>query len=82
MIKRKKEELLDTFGNLANPGSNVEVAQKFFQKILYSGKKNESVTETRCRMYNQQKTKSSMNLIPDKSSLLQNLKSSNLQTYI
>ena len=39
MIKRKKEELLDTFGNLANPGSKVEVAQKSFQTILYSGKK-------------------------------------------
>ena len=39
MIKRKKEELLDTFGNLANPESNLEAAQEFFQTILYSGKK-------------------------------------------
>ena len=33
-------------------------------------------------MYDQQKTKSSLNLIPDKSSLLEHLKRSNLQTYI
>ena len=39
MIKRKKEELLDTFGNLANPESNLEAAQEFFQTILYSVKK-------------------------------------------
>ena len=32
-------------------------------------------------MYDQQETKSSMNLIPDKSSLLEYLKHSNLQTY-
>ena len=32
--------------------------------------------------YHQLKTKSSMNLIPDKSSLLEQLKRSNLQTYI
>ena len=32
--------------------------------------------------YHQLKTKSSMNLIPDKSSLLERLKRSNLQTYI
>ena len=82
MIKRKKEELLDTFGNLANPESNLQAAQEFFQTILYSRKKNESVTEKRCRMYEQQKTKSSMNLIPDKISLLEHLKRSNLQTYI
>ena len=82
MIKRKKEELLDTFGNLANPESNLEAAQEFFQTILYSGKKNESVTEARCQMYDQQKTKSSMNVIPHKSSLLGHLKRSNLQTYM
>ena len=39
MIKRKKEELLGTFGNLANPESNLEAAQEFFLTILYSGKK-------------------------------------------
>ena len=48
MIKRKKEELLDIFGSLANLESNLEAAQEFFQTILYSGKKNEIVTETRC----------------------------------
>ena len=72
---------MDTFGNLANPESNLEAAQEFFQTILYSGRKNETVAETRCRMYDQQETKSSMNLIPDKSSLLEYLKRSNLQTY-
>ena len=49
MIRRKKEELLGTFGNLANPDSNLEAAQEFFLTILYSGKKkNEIVTETIC----------------------------------
>ena len=82
LIKRKREELLETFGNLANPESNLEAAEELFKTMLYSGKKNESVTETRCRMYSEQKTKSSMNLIPDKSSLLEHLKRSNLQIYI
>ena len=39
MIKRKKEELSDTFGNLANRVSNLEAVQEFFQTILYFGKK-------------------------------------------
>ena len=30
MIKRKKEELLDAFENLANPERNLEAAQEFF----------------------------------------------------
>ena len=82
LIKRKREELLETFGSLANPESNLEAAEELFKTMLYSGKKNESVTETTCRMYSEQKTKSSMNLIPDKSSLLEHLKRSNLQIYI
>ena len=82
MIKRKKEELLDTFRNLDEFENNLQAAQELFQTILYFGKINESVTKAKCRMYDRQKTKSSMNLIPDKSSLLEHLKRANLQTYI
>ena len=64
---------MDTFGNLANPGKQ---QRDFFNLIFWY--KNESVTETKCRMYDEKKTKSIMNLIPDKSSLLEHLKLANL----
>ena len=37
-------------------------------------KENESITQTQCRMYSEQKTKSSTNLIPDESSLMEHVK--------
>ena len=54
----------------------------FFQTIIYARKEKETSTETRCRVYLKQKTKSSKNLIPDESSIMEHLKRVNLQTYI
>ena len=69
-MMKKKENLLNIFGNIADPENDPSTAKKFFQTILYSIKRGKSIIGTRCQMYNQQKSKSSMNLIPDKSANL------------
>ena len=54
----------------------------FFQTIMFPVKDNESIVETRSQMYKKQKQKSSSNLIPNQSSLLEHLKRNKLQTII
>ena len=49
---------------------------------MYSGTKEETVTETRTKMYMKQNIKSSYTLIPDESSLMEHLRRADLQTYI
>ena len=49
---------------------------------MYPGKDNESIAETRSRMYEKQKQNSSRNLIPDQSSLYEHPKRTKLQTMI
>ena len=66
----------------ANSESNVQQASELFQTVLYSGKKDETITQTRCRMYTKQMIKSSANLIPDVSSAMEHLKRAVLRTYI
>ena len=54
----------------------------FMQTVMYPGKYGEDYVETRIRMYDQQRVKSSLGLLPDKHSSLEHLKRSNLQAYI
>ena len=71
LIKQGKEYLLEEFGSNLDSESNLQQASEFFQTVLYSGKNDETITQTRCRMYTKQKIKSSANLIPDVSSAMQ-----------
>lgn len=82
MIKLGKEDLLADFGESFIGEPVLKNAMTYFQTIMYDGKATETITETRCRMYSKQKTKSSTNLIPDQSSTMEHLKRANLQTYI
>ena len=50
----------------------------FMQTVMYPGKDGEDYVETRIRMYDQQRVKSSLGLLPDKHSSLEHLKRSNL----
>ena len=51
------------------------------QTVMYPGKEDEDYIETRIRMYHQQ-VKSSLSLLPDKHSSVENLKMPNLKAYI
>ena len=56
--------------------------KKLVEKIMNPGKDNESVAETRSRMYEKQKQKSSSNLISEQSILHEYLKRAKPQTMI
>lgn len=64
-----------------NPVNYVD-AVKFMQVALYPGKESESFIETRIRMYEDQKVKSSKSLLPDLNSATQHIRRSNYQTEI
>lgn len=49
---------------------------------MYPGLEKESFVQTRIRMYEKQKIKSSMNLLPDKNSASQHVRRANYQTAI
>ena len=55
---------------------------KFIQCICYDGKKMESLTELRMRLYRKMKTKSSQNMPSDKYSLEQHILRAHYQTWI
>ena len=48
--------------------------EKFIQTVCYSGKDEDSLTETRVRLYEQMNIKTSQSLPPDKKSMLQAIK--------
>ena len=82
LMKLRSYELLSTFGSRALSDDGLLAAKQFFQKIVYNGEKGESYIETRVRMYQKQKVKSSEGIIPDENSTLQHLKRCWLQCYI
>ena len=57
-------------------------AKEFFRTVMYGGNKGECHVDTRIRMYERQKVKSSLGIIPDENSTTQHLKRSCLQAYI
>ena len=78
IIKLCKEDLLADLVQSCSNKTVLKEAMIFFRTIIYPGKDKKTVTQTRCRLYLKQKTKSSTNLIPDEGSLMEHLK----QTYI
>ena len=55
--------------------------EKFIQTVCYSGKDEDSLTETRVRLYKQMNIKTSQSLPPDKKSTLQAIKSILYEVY-
>eukprot|EP00794_Sanderia_malayensis_P001365 gene1365-biopygen1116 len=62
--------------------NDIQKLKEFVCAVIYKGSKDEGYIDTRVRLYQQQKEKSSMALPPDPDSLLQALKRSQLQTKI
>ena len=80
-MKNNKMNLLDNFGALEY-GNEMTKAEKFLQTMMYGGKENETIVQTRCKMYERQKQKNSSSLIPDESSVLEHLKRAKYQSII
>ena len=75
-------DLLKTLGEDENSFRDVGDALKFYHMVMYGGRPNETITDTRVRMFQSQKDKSSVNLIADEASITQHLLRADLQTYI
>ena len=69
----RKKELIDV---------DLENIKEFIRTVLYSGKIGESYIETRVRLYENLKVKSSMPLPPDPLSVIEAIKRSHFQAYI
>ena len=69
-----KERILETV--------DIDGLKEFIRTVIYSGKENESYVETRIRLYQNLKSKSSMPLPPDPDSVLQVIKRAHHQTYL
>ena len=79
-----KEELilLQDIGVLSTINKKaVDKVSKFIQTMCYSGMEDESVTETRVRIYELLKMKNSQSIPSDKNSMLQAIKRVNCQSY-
>ena len=55
--------------------------EKFIQTVYYSGKEEDSLTETRVRLYKQMNMKTSQSLPPDEKLMLQAIKSIHYEVY-
>eukprot|EP00795_Rhopilema_esculentum_P003494 gene3494-1875_t len=82
MLSHNKVNLLSKFGDSLASVEDLNDARIFMQTILYAGKSEESLIQTRSKMFEKQKTKSSLQLLPDPNSLDQHLKRADLQTFI
>jgi len=60
----------------------LENGLQFVKQVLYPGKAAEMFVETRTRMYERQKTKCSLTLLPDLSSAKEHFKRADSQAYI
>ena len=69
-------------GKDENSFTDLNNALIFYHTVMYSGKPSETITETRVRMFQSQKDKSSLNLMSDEASIIQHLLRADLQTYI
>lgn len=82
LVTKNKFILLSSAGILQSSLQQHESMLTFMQTVMYSGKEGDDYVETRIRMYNQEKVKSSLSLLPEKYSLAEQLKRFNLQAYI
>ena len=81
MISKDKSSYLNSFGQKPL-NNNMDSSMKFMQTVMYPGKDDEIFVQTRVRMHNNQKLKSSLSLIPDASSAREHIKRAELQCYI
>ena len=81
MKDNSKLKWLDSLGEseVLSP-EGLSAVTMFIQKVLYNGKENESLVETRIRLYKSMKTKSSQALPPDPDSIVQAIKRVHFQT--
>ena len=82
MVNKSKAKLLFKLGENEVTANDLSDATKFFQTVMYNGEENESIGQTRIRMYDGQKVKSSCPLIPDPSSAEQHIQRADYQTTI
>ena len=81
-MKQGKSHLLSELGRSLHSVQYVTKAKCFFRTCLYAESEQEKNVETRVRMYNTRKVKSSSSLLPEESSTNGHLKSSDLQTLV
>ena len=75
MITQGKSNLLAPLGKQRLSKQDAEKILSFMQTIMYPGKQDEDFVETRIRIYEQQKNKSSLTLLPDKHSAEEHINS-------
>ena len=81
MVKAMKFNLVERFGlTIPYDDDDFNDALKFLQTIVYNGNDADSLLQTRIAMYEKQKEKSSLRLIPDASSCAEHVKRAWLQT--
>lgn len=82
MMSQMKSSLLLSLGQQHLTQHDLDIILLFMQTVMYPGRQSEDFVETRIRMYEQQRTKSSLPLLPDRSSAVEHVKRSHLQTNI
>ena len=82
MIKGNTSQYLSSMGKSEMYYLQLEDGLQFVKQVLYPGKAAETFVGTRMRMYERQKTKSSLTMLPDLSSTKEHLKRADLQAYI
>ena len=82
MRHKGKVHLLTEMGKSINSVLKLEGPRSFMQTCMYSGTDKESFVETRIRMFNKKKVKSSVDILPDISSADEHIKRSDLQALI
>ena len=82
MRSRGEFQLLKTLGSSLESYRNIKSAKRFYHTVMYNGKDDETITDTRVRYYQNQKVKTSTYLISDERSIDQHLLRSDLQCLI
>ena len=82
MMKGQKSNQLSGLGTSLDALQDTADIKSFMQRCMYPGTEKETFVETRIRMYNKQKVKSSSGILPDESSADEHIKRSNFQAQI
>ena len=82
MRSRGEFQLLKTLGSSLESYRNIKSAKRFYHTVMYNGKDDETITDTRVLYYQNQKVKTSISLISDERSIDQHLLRSDLQCLI
>lgn len=82
MMTEGKFHLLDSLWKEQLSIQDTENVLTFIRTVMYPGKDNKDYVETKIRMYEQQKVKSSLTLLPDRYRSAEHVKRANLRTYI